>query len=112
MSIACTLTLISVALQWSRIHGLAHVEKLAFATMLTIHGRKVGEEADMDEYFVSMRLLNYQLQFNIALRSARGIPPLVLVTPDISPWKREQLQKEGNPCARRQTPTEPFVAAI
>lgn len=54
LSIACTLTLISVALQWSRIHGLAHVEKLAFASMLTIHGRKAGEEADMDEYFISV----------------------------------------------------------
>jgi hypothetical protein len=50
----------------------------------------------MDEYFVSVRLLKYQLQFNKALRSARGIPPLVLVT---------QISRHGNAnsCRRRAT---------
>lgn len=87
-----------ISLSLSRLGRLAwpwSQEKLAFATLLTSYDGHLIADEELDYYFVSARLLNYQLQHDPATRTARRIPFLVLVTTDIAPWKKAQLEHEG-----------------
>ncbi|KAH9214580.1 nucleotide-diphospho-sugar transferase, partial [Leptodontidium sp. 2 PMI_412] len=49
-----------------------------------------------DQYLTSTRMLNYQLRYSKTTRSRREVPFLVIVTPDIVPWKRKLLEREGS----------------
>ncbi|KAG9234565.1 nucleotide-diphospho-sugar transferase [Amylocarpus encephaloides] len=67
---------------------------LAYATLLL--GDNTNSTApDTDLYFRSIRVLNYQLQHDRKTRTRQSVPFLVLVTPEVASWKREQLSQEG-----------------
>lgn len=104
--VACLLTVVNVTLFWPEIQYNFPSEwltqspnpnepKLAFATILSSYNKRIYTADEPDDYFVSVRLLNYQIQHDKVTRTKRQIPFLVLVTPDILPWKRQQLEKEG-----------------
>jgi len=63
--------------------------KLAYATILT------SSEADHDAYFLSARILNYQLLHANSTSTTSLTPFLILVTPAIPFWKRKILANEG-----------------
>lgn len=50
---------------------------------------------DEDHYYTQTRMLLYQLRHDPATRSPNNYPFVVLVTDDVSPSKRERLQREG-----------------
>ncbi|TVY47193.1 Uncharacterized protein LOCC1_G003431 [Lachnellula occidentalis] len=68
--------------------------KLAYATLL-LPDTSSDPSRSTDIYFLSTRILNYQLLHDPRTRTTRAIPFLVLVTPDIPPWKCEHLKREG-----------------
>ena len=72
--------------------------KLAYATLLlatnTTNTTNTTNE-DSDAYFLSIRMLNYQLQHSPKTGTSKSIPFLVLATPDVEIWKRKKLAKEG-----------------
>ncbi|EPE30625.1 Nucleotide-diphospho-sugar transferase [Glarea lozoyensis ATCC 20868] len=80
--------IISVLLEWWRGPTLA----LAYATLLMENS---GTTETGDDYFRSIRLLNYQLKHDEKTRTQHSIPLLVLVTPEVHQWKRKQLSDEG-----------------
>ncbi|TVY85271.1 Meiotically up-regulated protein [Lachnellula suecica] len=82
----------SHASKWTRINSLP---KVAYATLLLPDQNTNRSESDSDAYFLSARLLNYQLQHDDYTRTTRSIPFLVLVTRDVSSWKVDQLAREG-----------------
>ncbi|CZS93208.1 uncharacterized protein RAG0_03594 [Rhynchosporium agropyri] len=71
------------------------VDKLAFATILLPRSGNSSGSQDVDHYFTSTRMLNYQLNHSKKARSQRWIPFLVVVLPNIVPWKRKILEREG-----------------
>ncbi|KAL2064274.1 hypothetical protein VTL71DRAFT_4768 [Oculimacula yallundae] len=69
--------------------------KYAFATILLPPSNNSEDAEEIDHYLTSTRILNYQLNHSKKTRSRKGIPFLVVVTPDIIPWKRNLLEREG-----------------
>lgn len=67
---------------------------LAYATLL-LEDEAHGSEKERDEYFVSVRMLNYQLQHDEKTRTKRGIPFIVLTTEGVDMWKVAQLSMDG-----------------
>ncbi|RDL40126.1 Nucleotide-diphospho-sugar transferase [Venustampulla echinocandica] len=76
--------------QWIHTKGL----RLAFATLL-LESNVNSTATDSDVYFNSVRILSYQLQHDKSTCTRHSIPFLVLTTPGVLPWKREQLSREG-----------------
>ncbi|TVY36255.1 Meiotically up-regulated protein [Lachnellula subtilissima] len=68
--------------------------KLAYATLL-LPDTSSNPSRNTDIYFLSTRILNYQLLHDKRTRTTRAIPFLVLVTSDIPPWKCDHLKREG-----------------
>ncbi|KAH8687567.1 nucleotide-diphospho-sugar transferase [Tricladium varicosporioides] len=69
---------------------------LAYATLLLPSDDNTTlPDPNADVYFRSIRLLNYQLKYDQKTRTQNNIPLVVLVTPDVAPWKIQQLKKEG-----------------
>lgn len=73
------------------------VEKAAFATLLlpSNTSNSSSRDDDSDAYFLSTRILNYQLLHCKKTRTYRSIPFLILVTPDVPLTQRDKLQSEG-----------------
>lgn len=69
--------------------------KHAFATILLPPSNNFSDSHDVDEYLTSTRMLNYQLLYSKNTHSRKEIPFLVVVIPDIDPWKRKLLEREG-----------------
>lgn len=75
--------------------------RYAFATFLGNYtdGDKPARQSqvggDPDGYFLGARYLNYMLNHNPMTRSRDPIPLLVLATPDVYPYKIQQLTDEG-----------------
>ncbi|KAK0121808.1 hypothetical protein ONS95_010091 [Cadophora gregata] len=69
--------------------------RLAFATILLPPPNNYSDHQDVDQYLTSTRMLNYQLRYDKNTRSRKEIPFLVVVTPEILPWKRKLLEREG-----------------
>lgn len=70
--------------------------KHAFATILLPPLNSSSDAHEVDQYLTSTRMLNYQLRHSKTTRSRREVPFLVIVTPDIVPWKRKLLEREGS----------------
>jgi alpha-N-acetylglucosamine transferase len=74
-------------------------EKVAYATLLlpppTTNSTSNDPEDDEDVYFLSIRMLNYQLLHSLSPKTKFSIPFLVLVTPEVDTWKTDQLAREG-----------------
>ncbi|KAH7412817.1 nucleotide-diphospho-sugar transferase [Cadophora sp. MPI-SDFR-AT-0126] len=100
------ITLISVVLCWLALGdkldfmdiylGAAGDEgRHAFATVLLPPPNNSNDSHDVDHYLTSTRMLNYQLKHDKNTRSRGDIPFLAVVAPDILPWKRKLLEREG-----------------
>ena len=74
------------------------ISKYAFASLLTstVSGPNTTDADDQSNvYFISARLLTYQLLHAPETRSSQDIPFLILVTPDVSQRQRDRLTKDG-----------------
>ena len=100
------ITLISVVLCWLAIGDKLDLMDIylgaegddgrhAFATILLPPTDNSSDPHHDDHYLTSARMLNFQLKHGKNTRSRKEIPFLVIVTPDISAWKRKLLQREG-----------------
>lgn len=69
---------------------------VAYATLLTGQDDKVDERpANEDHYYVSARMLCYQLLHQERTKTSLGAPCLVLTTPNVRQDKIEQLKQDG-----------------
>jgi alpha-N-acetylglucosamine transferase len=78
--------------------AIEKASRLAYATILLPcrdDSRSTEPDLDPDPYFTSIRLLNYQLQYDKDTRSSMHIPFIVLATSEVQSWKLEQLSNEG-----------------
>jgi alpha-N-acetylglucosamine transferase len=71
---------------YGALENISSSSKYAIATFLT---------GDNDEYFVSTRVLTYQIVHANETRCTRAIPFLVVATSTLSQDKRDQLTKDG-----------------
>jgi len=69
--------------------------KLAYASLLLPDNHPNHTENHPDPYFLSTRLLNYQLLHDKRTRTTNSIPFIVLVPPGVLEWKRTKLAREG-----------------
>jgi alpha-N-acetylglucosamine transferase len=72
--------------------------KYAFATLLSPNFKKNADQTDIasDEYFLSARLLNYQLRHsNHTKYNDPAVPFLVMCPPQVAENKRRILEEEG-----------------
>lgn len=69
---------------------------VAYATLLTGQGNEVDDRpADEDHYYVSARMLCYQILYQESTKTSLDAPCLVLTTPNVRKDKIEQLKKDG-----------------
>lgn len=67
-------------------------EKLGYVTWLG----KTGNGADQEDvYFIATRILVYQILHSPATKSPRGLPIIVMTTPDVAPANRKRLEDDG-----------------
>jgi len=88
----------SLGIEWKSMTLHKPATKIAFATLLlpsNTNSTFQSLEKDGDAYFLSTRMLNYQLQHCNKTRSREPIPFLVLVTPEVPSNQCEILQNEG-----------------
>ena len=67
----------------------------AYATFLSGSSESEDQDDDSDIYFVSTRVLAYQLLHVPETRTLSSIPLVVLVTPDVTQSKRARLELDG-----------------
>jgi alpha-N-acetylglucosamine transferase len=70
------------------------VERLAYATYLSSTIKRTGPD-DNDRFFVTARMLCWQILHAPETRTNRSIPFLVLVDPGVSQSKRDRLERDG-----------------
>ena len=98
-ALACCAGLVGLFAQTSA--GLSskpsNPNKIAFATLLSIHPDKAKNEKDIndDNYFVATRLLCYQLLHDPQTRNRLGAPCIVMTTPAVSQAKIDRLKQDG-----------------
>ncbi|KAI9694266.1 MAG: hypothetical protein M1820_009069 [Bogoriella megaspora] len=81
--------------QHSSTISASNPEKLAYTTWLSSTISDPDSDFNEDVYFLATRILVYQLLHAPQTRSLRGIPVVVLVTPDVSRTRRERLRRDG-----------------
>ncbi|WPG97355.1 nucleotide-diphospho-sugar transferase [Acrodontium crateriforme] len=70
--------------------------KNAFVTFLADDSSNdTTSDPSADKYFVAVRILAYQLLHAPETRSQQDIPLVVLVSPHVTQFKRERLQRDG-----------------
>ncbi|KAK5101996.1 hypothetical protein LTS08_004456 [Lithohypha guttulata] len=67
-------------------------EKLGYVTWLG----KTGDGSDKEDiYFIATRILVYQILHDPSTRSPRGLPIIVMTTPDVTAENRKRLEDDG-----------------
>lgn len=107
--ICCALILSPVHNPYQRLLGRLGLQRgfdntlYAFATFLcagdnstrTIEEPVPEDSAEVDGYYLSVRVLSYQLLHQPSTRTISGIPFLVFATPDVSSYKLSRLAADG-----------------
>ncbi|PHH73892.1 hypothetical protein CDD80_3512 [Ophiocordyceps camponoti-rufipedis] len=82
---------------FGRVKSLSSSSRFAVATFLTGGNRESPEDHDLvsDDYFISTRILAYQLLHNPETRCNKSVDFVVLVTENVPELTRQQLRANG-----------------
>ena len=65
------------------------------AVVTFLSTRDEEDSTEEDAFFIATRTMAYKLLYDPVTGTRQGIPFLVMVTPSVALWKREQLTKDG-----------------